>query len=482
MRALYHQPMRTARDTSPKVVLAIMLVGTFVAAASQSMLASSLPAIMADFGIDATLGQMLTTFDVFTIGIIAALSASLIARYNTRYLFLGALVLFLAGCMAAYFAPSYWTLLGSRILQAIAAGVLLPLNQVVALAIYPKDKSGRALGLVGLVFGAAPVIAPTLSGIITDTLGWRDIFLLLALIALLALIGGAIAVRDMGRHEKMSFDRLGALMYSAGLVLFMLGMTGLEEFSFSHPADTALIIAGVVMLVVFTVRQLKVKDPYLKLSLFKRHRFALGMILLLLAQVAMMSSALQVPLYIQEVHGLTAIDSGLMLLPGALCLPILNPFTGRLYDRVGARPMGMVGFSLLFLGTVPFIFFSSDTTPWLISLMYMARMAGVAFTLMPMTAFCLSDLSKDENPQGTAIMNSFRQIAGSLGSSGMIGITTAFSVNAEATAGVSMAGFSISFGVQAALLLTALLLVVILVRPKRKAVETALPAAPEDGM
>ena len=194
------------KQFSPKVVLVAMLVGTFVASVSQSMLTSALPAVMREFGVDATLGQLLTTSYMYTLGIVAAFSAFLITRCNVRWLFLGALALFAAGCALAYNATAYPLLLAARLMQACGTGVLMPLIQVVALEIYPKDQYGQALGLVGLVFGFAPVVGPTLSGIITDALGWRTIFLLLGFVAVASLLASSLVVRDVGRHERIALD------------------------------------------------------------------------------------------------------------------------------------------------------------------------------------------------------------------------------------------------------------------------------------
>lgn len=316
------------KQFSPKVVLVAMLVGTFVASVSQSMLTSALPAVMREFGVDATLGQLLTTSYMYTLGIVAAFSAFLITRCNVRWLFLGALALFAAGCALAYNATAYPLLLAARLMQACGTGVLMPLIQVVALEIYPKDQYGQALGLVGLVFGFAPVVGPTLSGIITDALGWRTIFLLLGFVAMASLLASSLVVRDVGRHERIALDVPSVLLYTFGLVVFMVGVTGLEQFGFLDARAFGPTLAGVALVAVFAVRQMRLRKPYLKLRLFGNRVFRTGVLLLVVAQMAMMASALQVPLYLQEIHGFSATQSGLTLLPGALCMPLLNPVTG----------------------------------------------------------------------------------------------------------------------------------------------------------
>lgn len=456
------------KQISPKIVLGVMLAGTFFASVSQSMLTSALPTIMHEFGINATLGQLLTTSYIYVLGIVAAFSAFLIVRCNVRWLFLGALGLFCGGCALSYLSTHYAVLLASRLMQACGTGVLIPLMQVIALELYPKEQHGHALGLVGLVFGFAPVVGPTLSGVITDALGWRTIFAILGIGALVSLAASAFAVRDVGRHEKTPLDVPSMLLYTFGLVVFMVGVTGLEQFGFFDARAFGPTLAGVALVVVFAIRQTRIDRPYLKLSLFRNRTFATGVVFLVVAQTVMMSSALQVPLCIQEIHGYTPTESGLILLAGALCMPLLNPVTGRLYDRFGARLNGAVGFSLLFVGTGAFVFFSADVSPLWIAGMYMLRMVGIAFVLMPMTAYCMTDLRGGDIPQGTAIVNSFRQICGSLGSSVMVAVVTLASPDASGVVDVSMAGFSVSFGTQALLAAVAFVGAIAFLRGRRK--------------
>lgn len=437
------------REINPKVVLMIMLLGTFVASVSQSMLTSALPSVMHEFEIDATLGQLLTTSYIYTLGIVGAFSAFLIVRCNVRHLFLGMLALFAAGCVLAFFSVNYPLLLVGRLMQACATGVLMPLLQVIALAIYPKSQHGQALGLVGMVQGFAPVLGPTLSGVITDALGWRPIFAILGTCAFISLVGCSLVVRDVGEHERISVDAPSLVMYTLGLIMFMAGVTGWEQFGFFHGASTMSVLVAVMLIAIFSARQLGLDNPYLNLRLFSHKSFSQGMVLLCIAQFVMAASALQVPLYMQEIHGYSATKSGLVLLVGAICMPLLNPVTGRIYDRWGAKVNAIVGFFLLIVGTGSFVFFNDHTPAFMIVLMYALRMTGVSFVLMPMTAYCMSELEKKDTPQGTAMVNSFRQIIGSLGSSIMVAIVTIFSAGGGGTAGVTMHGFSVSFGIQA---------------------------------
>lgn len=163
-----------------RVTFFVVLASVFVANLAYNMLTTALPSVMADFEIDAIAGQLLTTGYVYALGGVSAMIAFFTTRYSIRNLFLAAMAFFIASCVIAVCAQSYPVLLASRFLQACGNGVLIPLVQLVAVAVYPEERRGFALGLSGMVIAFAPVFGPTISGIVTDLLGWRANFVMLA--------------------------------------------------------------------------------------------------------------------------------------------------------------------------------------------------------------------------------------------------------------------------------------------------------------
>ena len=144
------------------MVLGIMMAGTTAACISQSMMIAALPTIMQEFLVGAGLAQLITTAYIFTLGLFSAMSAYLVSKLDARRLFFIAMVGFIVGCCASLFATNYPVLLASRLVQAIGAGILLPLIQVVALSVYPKSQYGKAMGIVGIIIGFAPAIGPAI--------------------------------------------------------------------------------------------------------------------------------------------------------------------------------------------------------------------------------------------------------------------------------------------------------------------------------
>lgn len=452
------------------IVLGVMIVGTFIASLSQSMLISALPTIMEQFGVDATLGQLLTTSYIFMLGLISAMTAALISRFNTKYLFMIAMGIFVVGCAAALVAPNYWFLLAARLMQAGGAGVALPLVQVVALSVYPKEQYGRAMGLVGIIIGFAPAIGPTVSGVMIDLWGWKSIFIILGSLVALITVASAFVLSDATKHERKRFDTLSAVLYTVGFVCFMVGVTAIEWLGLKDIVAYLPSILGTVVLAVFARRQFLIENPLLKLRCLKNRQFGISTVLVIVTQVALLVGAIMVPLFVQDIQGNSATASGLIILPGAMLLGFLNPLTGRLLDKYGARPLIAAGCTLLIIGTLVFVKLGTGAPAWIVTVSYGIRIVGVACLMMPMTAYGVAALPAEDLAQGTAIMTSFRQIFGAIGSSILVSVMAG---NAGNETGIDLFGFGVSFEVQAAIVFVGLVIGLVFIPGKRKAAAKA---------
>ena len=238
------------------VVLAVMMAGTTAACISQSMMIAALPTIMHEYSVSASLGQLLTTSYIFTLGLISAMTAYLVHRVDSKKLFIAAMVCFVAGCAAALVAPNYPLLLASRLLQAGGAGIALPLIQVVALSVYPKSEYGRAMGLVGLIIGFAPAIGPTVSGFLIDFWGWRSVFVILGAVSAVVVVLSFFVLSDVVKREgsRERFDVPSGLLYTLGFCGIMLGTTVMESDAAFDPVSLAALAGGALHVLVGAVQ------------------------------------------------------------------------------------------------------------------------------------------------------------------------------------------------------------------------------------
>lgn len=428
-----------------------MVSGTTAACISQSMMIAALPTIMAEYAVDASLGQLLTTGYIFALGLISAMTAYLMNRINSKTLFLIAMGCFVVGCAAALIAPNYPLLLAARLLQAGGAGIALPLIQLVALSVYPHSKQGQAMSIVGMIIGFAPAIGPTISGFFIDLWGWRSVFVVLGSVTLVVIALTALLLDDVVHRPKAHnhFDSLSALLYTAGFVLIMAGVTALMSKDAANVFAAIPCVIGAVGLVVFARRQLGIPNPLLKLSCFRNRTFTVSTLMVVLSHIAFMAPSIMVPLFVQDIQGQSATVSGLTILPGAIMTGIMNPITGRYLDKHGPYRLLATGGVLVVGGTVAFALIDASVPEWVVTVIYGVRSVGIACIMMPMTAHACSTLPEEELAQATAIITSSRQLIGSLSSSIMIAIMALTSAN---SLGVDLFGFHVSFWVQAAVI------------------------------
>jgi EmrB/QacA subfamily drug resistance transporter len=460
------------------IVLMVTLVGAFISALSQNLLTSALPSIMNEFEVSATIGQLLTTIYILTLGIVTSTTAYLINKFNTKHLFISAMLLFLVGCIISIFTPSFTILLLSRMLQASGAGVLMPLIQVFALKTFPAEQHGRAMGIVGLVVGFAPTLGPTLSGVFVEYFGWRSIFYLLTAISIVVIIAAVFELIDISEKINGKMDFISAVIYGIGFCSFMLGITNQETFGWIHYYTLTPILVGFICLSIFIRRQLKSTQPLLQLRVFKNRTFTVSTILIIITFIILMSGKIMIPIYVQSIRGYSAIISGIVLLPGSLLVALLNPITGYLLDEYGPRAISIIGMILMAAGTGGFVFLGNQTSLILITLIYCVRMIGNSFLLMPLTAYGLSALEERSISHGTAIVNSVRQMVGALGSSFLVAIMAAASYNINA---VDIHGVNVSFGVQTVLIILGLIITLIFVKqkqPEKEQVSTKISESP----
>lgn len=430
-----------------RVVLGIMVSGTTAACISQSMMIAALPAVMHEYGISASSGQLLTTAYIFVLGLISAMTGYLMNRFDSKKLFFASMASFAVGCAAAIFAPNYPCLLAARLLQAGGAGICLPLVQLVALNIYPKSQYGQATAIVGMIIGFAPAIGPTISGFLIDAWGWRSMFWMLGAIALAVMVLTVLLLDDVVRRPDHPghFDPVSALLYSGGFVLVMIAATMLESGGFVGAGFIAPLLLGVAGLVVFARRQLRVPEPFLRLQCFRDKMFAVSTLIVICAHMMFMAPSIMVPLFVQDIQGLSATVSGLTLLPGAIMMGVMNPITGRLLDRRGPRPLIVAGCITVLAGTVAFALIPASVPEWVVTVLYGIRVTGIACLMMPLTAWACTTLDPDELAQASAIITSARQLIGSLSASVFIAVMALTSQNAL---GVDLGGFDFSFWLQ----------------------------------
>ncbi|MBU5363688.1 multidrug efflux MFS transporter [Enterococcus raffinosus] len=406
------------------LLVVVLLIGTFCTVLNQTLLTTAFPALMKAFDISASSVQWLTTGFLLVNGIMIPISAWLINKFSSKRLYLTAMTIFLIGTITCFIAPNFSTLLIGRLIQAAGVGISMPLLQNIMLSIFPPEKRGSAMGMAGIVIGLAPALGPTLSGWIIDHYTWRDLFGMVIPIVILVLVLAIFLMKSVIQLSNPSIDVLSALLSTVGFGSLLYGFSSVGNDGWDSLKVIGFLIIGVVVIGLFVWRQLHLEHPFLELRVFKSPTFTIAAILSGVVNMAMVGAEMVLPLYIQNIRGESAFHSGLMLLPGALIMGLMMPITGAIFDKHGAKRLAISGMLILTAATLPFAFLTQETPVTMIVILYAMRMFGISMVMMPVTTSGMNALPMNLISHGTAVNNTFRQVASSIGTAVLISILT----------------------------------------------------------
>jgi predicted MFS family arabinose efflux permease len=353
-----HSSFMFGKGTTQMKVLLAMIFGMFIAILNQTLLNVALPKINTDFNISANTGQWLMTGFMLVNGILIPISAFLFNKYSYRKLFLVAMALFTIGSLVCGVSGSFTIMMVGRVLQAIGAGILMPLGTNVFMTIFPPEKRGAAMGTLGIAMILAPAIGPTLSGYIVENYHWNVMFYGMFVIGLISLLISYIWFRVYQVTSNPKADIPGIIFSTIGFGALLYGFSEAGNKSWTSPVIIVSFIIGVIF---------------------------------------------------------TPVQSGLLLLPGAIIMGIMGPIAGRLLDAIGIKPLAIIGTAIMTYATYELTKLNMNTTYGHLMLIYIVRSFGMSFIMMPIMTAGMNSLPLRLIPHGNALSNTLRQLAGSIG-------------------------------------------------------------------
>lgn len=432
--------IKKMHEKPPYGMIAIMFVGAFVAFLNNTLLNIALPAIMEEFTVKPSEVQWLTTGYMLVNGILIPASAFFIQKFTNRRLFITAMTLFSLGTLLAIFAPSFWLLVAARMIQASGSAMMMPLLMNIMLTAFPVERRGAAMGLFGLVMFTAPAIGPTLSGWVIEHYTWRTLFVIVLPFALSTLVYAIFKLRNITPNRDMTLDILSLILSTIGFGGLLYGFSSAGDKGWGAPIVYGTIAIGLFSLIVFIVRQLRMDDPMLDFKIYKHPMFALSSAISIALSISMFSAMILTPLYVQTIRGISPLDSGILMLPGAVLMGVMSPITGRLFDKYGARAMAIIGLLITIVTTYYLSELDLASGYYYIMFIYTARMFGISLVMMPVMTNGLNQLPMKSNPHGTAMNNTLQQVSGAIGTALLLTIMTkrmesaGMNLMAEATA------------------------------------------------
>ena len=297
-----------------KMMIAVLLSGTLLVVLNATMLSPALPHIMNDTGVGATTVQWLTSGYMLVEAVVIPMNAFFVGKFSTRKLFIGGIAWFGIASVVAALAPNFYVILLGRAMMAMATGVIMPMTFTLILLIFPREKRGSAMGIVGLIISFAPAIGPSLSGALVDTVGWRMLFIIVAVLAAIVVLFASFSLKNFEGFEQVPFDPASVFLLACGMIGLLYGISSATSAE-NILIPIALIGVGLVLLGLFVYRQTKLEVPLLRVQVLKTRRFRTVVILIALLQASLVGSEVVLPIYVQQVMGQTATVSGLLMPP-----------------------------------------------------------------------------------------------------------------------------------------------------------------------
>ena len=421
LAASFHPELSEARRWA---VLIAFVWAAAVSIMSQLTMTTCLPSILVDFGMSTEQGQWLTTSYMLALGVMVPCSGFATARFPSRRLFLAANLVFLVGLLGAL-APNFPALVAVRCVQGLAAGVFIPLMQIVAFRLFPPQRRGFAMGVVAVALATGPALGPLVAGVCTDVWGWRAVFLGVALLTCASIATYPVIHVLDDPVERCPFDVVSLLMLAVGFAGLIVGASNLSLLGglASGEADVlaaalarcaAPLVAGVAALALFARRQRRLEYPLLDLTPFRDARFVAGSLACMVLFGTLINTEVFMSVYIQNDQGFSPTVAALCLLPGAVVSAGLSPFTGRALDRRGPLGLACVGFALVLAGAVLSACVGQAAPLWFSVIAFVLRCAGNGFVLQNVQTWAVNVLPARLMTHGTAISNTMRQTGGAL--------------------------------------------------------------------
>ncbi|WP_152191910.1 MDR family MFS transporter [Georgenia satyanarayanai] len=412
-----------------KLVIGILLVASFVMILNETVMGVAIPRLMEEFAVTAATAQWLTTAFMLTMAVVIPTTGLILTRFSTRSVFLAAMGTFTAGTALAAVAPVFPVLVAARVVQASGTAVMLPLLITTVLTFVPVSRRGRTMGLISIVIAVAPAVGPTFSGFVLANLGWRWMFLTLLPIAAVALVVGGSLVKNITTPRAVPVDVVSIVLSAVAFGGLIYGLSSIGEATEGHAAVSPALplTIGVLSLAVFTWRQLGLQRQdaaLLDLRPFRSRTFTVSLLMMLISMGALFGTLILLPIFLQNVMGLTTLQTGLVLLPGGLTMGLIAPLVGRLFDRVGPRPLVIPGSVVVATALSLMTLLSAASAAWHVVVIHVLLSVGLGFLMTPLMTSALGSVQPALYSHGSAILNTLQQLAGGAGTALFITVMT----------------------------------------------------------
>ncbi len=434
------------------LTIALLLAAAFVVILNETILNVALPHLIDSLDVSPSTVQWVTTGFMLTMAVVIPTTGWILSRLTTRQAYSLAMGSFLTGTVIAALAPGFGALLAARVVQGFGTAIMIPLLMTTILNLVPVSRRGAVMGNVTIVIAVAPALGPTISGLILANFSWRFLFIFVIPVVVIVMTGGLLRLRNVSEPGEEKLDITSVILSVPGFAGLVYGLSQLGESTAgaSRAVAVGALIAGAALVAVFVWRQVALQrttGPMLDMRTFRFGVFRTSIVLLSLSMVALFGVIIILPIYMQTVRGLDSIVTGLVLLPGGLAMGLMGPVVGRVFDRIGARPLTVTGTIIMAVVMFAFTFVGLTTPVWFLITGHILFSLGMSLIFTPVFTASLNPLPPRLYSHGSAILTTLQQVAAAAGTALLIAI---MQVTALRVTGPDIDGPGLLPGIEAA--------------------------------
>ncbi|MCH0540865.1 multidrug efflux MFS transporter [Streptomyces sp. MUM 203J] len=462
------QERPTVREGRTPTVVRLLVLATFVVILNETIMINAIPRLMDSLGITEQSAQWVSTAFMLTMAAVIPVTGWFLQRVTTRQAYAMAMGVFLAGTALSAAAPSFEVLLLGRIVQAAGTAVMMPLLMTTLMIVVPEQDRGRVMGNVTLAISVAPALGPAVSGLILQIGSWRLLFVVVLPVAALVTALGLRKVENIGEPQAGSIDWLSVGVAALGFGGLVYGLSLFGEGG-GLGTGAGITAAGAATIALFVFRQLRLQRggvPLMDLRTLRHRAYTLSLVLMSIGFLAMLGAMILLPLYLQNLRGLSPLETGLLVMPGGLLMGLLGPTVGKVFDRFGSRPLVLPGSiaMALALGGLTQV---SMTMPYgLVLALHALLMVGLAATFTPCFTLGMGGLPPHLYSHGSSMLGTLQQVAAALGTALVVTVMSARTgrlvADGSAAVPAQVSGMKWAFTVVAVLAVAAVLVAAVL--------------------
>ena len=399
------------------IVAGVVIFGLFMTILDTTIVNIAIPRLQNAFGANLTTVQWVLTGYTLVQGVATPLTAFLSQRLGQKRLYLLALTGFTIGSALCGLSLNLPMLIFFRVIQGATGAFLAPLAITLLYSEFPLEERGLALGTLGIPILLAPAIGPTLGGYIVTFMGWQLIFYINLPVGIIGIILGSIFLRQSPAERRTHFDIPGFVFSALGLALLLYGISDASTDGWESTKVLGCLVSGILLLVIFVIIELSIasheRQPLLDIRVFASGPFTTSTIATILVTFALYGGLFILPIYLQDLRGLSPFQAGLLLLPQAFASMIASVVSGRLVDKIGVRAVIIPGLVALAIALWLFSSLGISTPYGTIQVGLIVRSFALGFCFQPLYVSAFSEIQPPRLPQATAVSTTVRFVVSS---------------------------------------------------------------------